>query len=154
MSRVLVANRGVAAVRIASTLRRLKLESVGLRSACEQDAEYFRVFDQVVDLHGEDCAQAYLAAEEIVRIAQDCQSEMIHPGWGFLSENVQFAEKVEKAGLKLIGPTPATVRDFGQKHIARELAEAAGVPLLPGSGLIQETQTALNFCDLYGFRSS
>jgi len=151
MSRVLVANRGVAAVRIASTLRRLKLESVGLRSACEQDAEYFRVFDQVVDLHGEDCAQAYLAAEEIVRIAQDCQSEMIHPGWGFLSENVQFAEKVEKAGLKLIGPTPATVRDFGQKHIARELAEAAGVPLLPGSGLIQETQTALNFCDRYGF---
>ena len=65
MSRVLVANRGVAAVRIASTLRRLKLESVGLRSACEQDAEYFRVFDQVVDLHGEDSAQAYLAAEEL-----------------------------------------------------------------------------------------
>lgn len=151
MSRVLVANRGVAAVRIASTLRRLKLESVGLRSACEQDAEYFKVFDQVVDLQEEDCAQAYLAAEEIVRIAQDCQSEMIHPGWGFLSENVQFADKVKKAGLRLIGPRPETVRDFGQKHIARELAQAAGVPLLPGSDLIHETQSALDFSDRYGF---
>ena len=60
MSRVLVANRGVAAVRIASTLRRLKLESVGLRSACEQDAEYFRVFDQVVDLHGEDLSLIHI----------------------------------------------------------------------------------------------
>ena len=74
MSRVLVANRGVAAVRIASTLRRRKLESGGLRSACEPDAEYFKVFDQVVELHEEDCAQAYLGAEEIVRIAQDCQT--------------------------------------------------------------------------------
>ena len=146
-----MANRGVAAVRIATTIKRLKLESVGLRSECEQDAEYFKVFDQVVDLHKEDCAQAYLGADEIVRIAQDSRSEMIHPGWGFLSENVQFAEKVEEAGLKLIGPRPETVRDFGQKHIARELAQAAGVPLLPGSGLINETQSALDFCDRHGF---
>jgi urea carboxylase len=151
VSRVLVANRGVAAVRIASTLKRLELESVGLRSACEEGAEYFKVFDQVVDLHQEDCAQAYLGAEEIIQIAKDCRVEMIHPGWGFLSENVQFAEKVKEAGLKFIGPRPESIRDFGQKHIARGLAEAAGVPLLPGSGLIDETQSALDFCNRYGF---
>ncbi len=149
--KVLIANRGVAAVRIARTLRRLNVESIALRSATERDADYFEQFDVVVDLQTGDVKNPYLDQQQILKICAQTQAEAVHPGYGFLSENADFAEAVSAAGMAFIGPSPSVIREFGLKHRARSIARDAGVDLLPGSELISNKTDALAFADGLGY---
>ncbi|MDR7093825.1 5-oxoprolinase/urea amidolyase family protein [Hydrogenophaga laconesensis] len=145
-SKVLIANRGAIACRIIRTLKALGVQSVAVYSEADAQARHVREADEAHLLGPAPAAESYLRAERILEIAQACGAQAIHPGYGFLSENPSFAQACEAAGIAFIGPTAEQMRAFGLKHTARELAEARGVPLLPGSGLLldlaQATQEA------------
>ena len=142
-NKVLIANRGVAAVRIARTLRELGIKSVGLRTDAELQAKYFSVFDEVRDLGAGTVAQTYLNKELILALALDAEVQAIHPGYGFLSENAEFAQAVQEAGLSFIGPDAETIESFGMKHTARQLALNAGLTMLPGTSLLVDVEEAV-----------
>jgi len=133
---VLVANRGAIACRIIRSLRALGLRSVAVYSEADADSAHVAQADEAVCIGPAPAAQSYLDAERILAAARASGAGAIHPGYGFLSENPGFAEAVEAAGMAFVGPTPAQMRAFGLKHTARALAEQHGVPLLPGSGLL------------------
>jgi len=136
--KVLIANRGAIACRIIRTLRQLGVRSVAVYSEADAAARHVREADEAYLLGPAPAAESYLRADEILRIARACGAQAIHPGYGFLSENPGFAEACEAAGIAFIGPTGAQMRAFGLKHTARELAQAQQVPLLPGSGLLDD----------------
>jgi len=134
--KVLIANRGVIACRILRTLRRMGVGGVAVYSDADRHAPHVTLAAEAVRLGPAPAAQSYLDADKILAAARATGAEAVHPGYGFLSENAAFAEACEAAGLAFIGPTPAQVRDFGLKHVARERARALGVPLLPGTELL------------------
>jgi len=134
--KVLIANRGEIACRIQRTLRRLGIRSVAVHSEADTYAEHVSRADEAVAIGPAAVSQSYLDAARILDAARQTGAGAIHPGYGLLSENADFAEACEAAGLRFIGPTPEQMRRFGLKHTARELAEASRVPLLPGTGLL------------------
>jgi len=140
---VLIANRGAIACRIVRTLRSLGLRSVAVYSEADADSAHVAMADVAVCIGPAPAAQSYLNAERILQVARETGAGAIHPGYGFLSENPGFAQACEDAGIAFIGPTPEQMRAFGLKHTARALAEAHGVPLLPGSGLLGDVAEAL-----------
>lgn len=139
---VLVANRGAIACRIVRTLRALGLRSVAVYSEADADSAHVAQADLAVCIGPAPAAQSYLDAERILAVAKETGAGAIHPGYGFLSENAGFAQACEDAGIAFIGPTPEQMRAFGLKHTARALAEVHGVPLLPGSGLLDDLAAA------------
>ncbi|MCW5671054.1 MAG: 5-oxoprolinase/urea amidolyase family protein, partial [Hydrogenophaga sp.] len=141
-SKVLIANRGAIACRIIRTLKTLGVRSVAVYSEADAQARHVREADEAYLLGPAPAAESYLRADRILQIAKDCGAQAIHPGYGFLSENPAFAEACGAAGIAFIGPTPQQMRAFGLKHTARELAQARGVPLLPGSGLLLDVAQA------------
>ena len=149
--KVLIANRGVAAVRIARTLKRLGIVSVALRSDAEQGSEYFERFDEVHDLVGSSVAQTYLDVDQILAIAKRTNVEAVHPGYGFLSENADFATRVAEAGLAFLGPTPEVINTFGLKHEARAIAQSQEVPILTGTSILPDLDAALVAAEGVGF---
>ena len=149
--KVLIANRGVAAVRIAQTLYTLGVQSVALRADSEKDAGYFDMFDQVVDLGDGSLADTYLNQDKVVSAALESGAEAIHPGYGFLSENAEFAQRVQDAGLVFIGPDPATIRAFGLKHEARRIAQESDVMMLPGTPLLETLEQAVHAAEEIGY---
>ncbi|WP_437949517.1 urea carboxylase [Sorangium sp. So ce296] len=140
--RVLVANRGEIACRILRTLRRLGIASVAVFSDADRAALHVRLADHAVRLGGQTPAESYLRIDAVVDAARRAGADAIHPGYGFLSESEDFARAVEAAGIVFIGPTPAQMEAFGSKHRARELAIEAGVPLLPGTGVLRDADHA------------
>ena len=140
--KVLIANRGEIACRIAKTLKRLHVLSVAVYSDADRDSLHVAQADESVRLGPGPAAESYLRPDRLLEAARACGAQAIHPGYGFLSENAEFAAAVEAAGLVFIGPTAAHIRDFGLKHRAGELAESNGVPLLPGSGLLAGLEDA------------
>ena len=150
-TKILIANRGVAAVRIARTLKRMGIVSIALRTTTEKDSQYFGSFDEVYDLVGDSVAETYLDVEQILAIAARAKAEAIHPGYGFLSENAEFASKVAAAGLAFLGPTPDVINVFGLKHEARAMAQAQGVPILEGTGILPDLAAAVAAADEVGF---
>ncbi|MDX2178650.1 MAG: 5-oxoprolinase/urea amidolyase family protein [Bryobacteraceae bacterium] len=138
--KVLIANRGAIACRVIRTLRRLGIGSVAVYSEPDAHSLHVRQADEAVAIGG---VKSYLDFDAILDAARATGAEAIHPGYGFLSENADFAEAVEAAGIAFIGPTPRQMRDFGLKHRARELAQGNGVPLLPGTGLLTSPADAL-----------
>ena len=130
--RVLIANRGEIAIRIARACREAGLESVAVFSDVDRNALHVRAADRAVHIGGASAAESYLAIDAIIRAAQATNAEAIHPGYGFLSENAAFAAACEKAGLIFIGPPSTVIARLGSKVAARELAIAAGVPIVPG----------------------
>lgn len=135
---VLIANRGAIACRVIRTLRRMGLRSVAVYSEADADSAHVALADAAVCIGPARAAESYLDVARILQAARDSGAGAIHPGYGFLSENPAFAEACEAAGIAFIGPTPAQMRAFGLKHTARDLAQAQGVPLLPGSGLLAD----------------
>src|SRR6202012_3870370 len=107
--------------------------------------------DEAVLLGPAAVAENYLKVERILEAAHQTGAQAIHPGYGFLSENADFAEVCEKAGLAFIGPTPEQMRRFGLKHTAREIAERYGVPLCPGTGLLASAEDAIRESKRVGF---
>lgn len=141
---VLIANRGAIACRIIRSLHALGLKAVAVYSEADADARHVALADRAVCIGPAPAAQSYLDAERILAAARETGAGAIHPGYGFLSENPAFAYACEAAGIAFIGPTGEQMRAFGLKHTARALAEAQGVPLLPGSGLLASIEQALD----------
>jgi urea carboxylase len=141
-NRVLVANRGEIACRVIRTLNRLGVDSVAVYSQADAHALHVVMATTAVEIGPAPAAASYLQAEQILSVAQQTGAEAIHPGYGFLSENADFAAACEAAGIAFIGPTPEQIRTFGLKHQARALAQAQQVPLLPGTGLLADLAAA------------
>ncbi len=130
--KILIANRGEIAVRVARTARRMGVASVAVYSDADENAPHRRACDEAVRIGPAAATQSYLRADKIIDAAKATGAEAIHPGYGFLSENAEFAEALEKAGIVFIGPTAKTIRAMGSKSAAKDLMEAAGVPTTPG----------------------
>jgi urea carboxylase len=149
-TKVLVANRGEIACRVIRTLRKLGIKAVSVYSDADAHSMHVAMADESFRIGPAPAKQSYLNAEEILSVAKNCDAQAIHPGYGFLSENFEFARACEDAGIRFIGPAPEQIHSFGLKHVARELASKAGVPLLPGSGLLADTIAALRAAEEIG----
>ena len=134
--KVLVANRGAIALRILRTLRRMGIASVSIYSDADAGALHAGAGDEAMSIGGATAAESYLDLDLVFEAAHRTAADAIHPGYGFLAENAEFAERCEAAGIAFVGPTAEQIRLFGLKHTARELATKAGLPLLPGTGLL------------------
>ncbi|MGH2807350.1 MAG: acetyl/propionyl/methylcrotonyl-CoA carboxylase subunit alpha [Actinomycetota bacterium] len=132
-SKILVANRGEIAVRIARTCKELGVAYVAVHSDVDAKARHVRVADEAVHLPGVVPADTYLDMAAVIDAATKTGADAIHPGYGFLSENADFAEEVTRAGLVWIGPPPDATRAVGDKIKARQIAQSAGVPIVPGT---------------------
>ncbi len=148
---ILVANRGVIAGRIIRTLNAMNIRSIAVYHQEDFQADYVRAATQAVCLGDGSVADTYLNAGLILQIAEVQGAQAIHPGYGFLSENVAFAQACEAQGIAFIGPTPEQIEGFGLKHEARRLAEAAGVPCIPGSPLLNNLSEAQIWATELGF---
>jgi urea carboxylase len=149
--KVLIANRGAIACRIQRTLKKLGVASVAVYSEADASARHVLDADEAYLLGPAPAAESYLRADKILDIARASGAEAIHPGYGFLSENPDFADACAAAGIAFIGPTGAQMRAFGLKHTARELAAQNGVPLLPGSGLLADSGHATSEAQRIGY---
>jgi urea carboxylase len=143
-SKVLVANRGAIASRILRTLRKMGIASVSVYSEADRDARPVRDADEAVFLGPSPASQSYLSIDRILAAAVQTGAQAIHPGYGFLSENVEFARECARRGIVFIGPRVEQIEAFALKHTARELAEKCGVPLLPGTGVLTDLSEALD----------
>jgi urea carboxylase len=150
-SKVLIANRGEIACRIIRTLDRMGIASVAVYSEADAHAAHVRLAGEAFCVGPPQADQSYLQVEQILSAARRTGAEGIHPGYGFLSENADFAEACEAAGIAFIGPTPQNMRDFGLKHTARELAIASAVPVSPGSSLLHSLAEARAEAERIGF---
>ena len=133
ISKILIANRGEIAVRIIRAAHELGLMTAQVFSQADREMLAVKLADEAVEIGPPQAAKSYLSAEAILRAAASVGADAIHPGYGFLSENADFAALVAGAGLTFIGPSAATIRQMGDKARAREVAAAVGVPTLPGS---------------------
>ena len=149
--KVLVANRGEIAARVVRTLKRLRVASVAVYSDADRFTPGVLAADEAVRLGPAPAAQSYLDVEAVIAACKATGAEAVHPGYGFLSENVGFAERLAAEGIVFIGPRPEHLRAFGLKHTARELAKASGVPLLPGTDLLADVEAALNAAETIGY---
>ena len=131
-SRILIANRGEIAVRVIRTARALGIETVAVYSEADCDAQHVAMADDARFIGPAPARQSYLDQQAVIRAARESGAQAIHPGYGFLSENADFAEACQAAGLVFIGPPASAIRAMGGKSEAKALMEAAGVPLVPG----------------------
>ncbi|MFH0177747.1 5-oxoprolinase/urea amidolyase family protein [Streptomyces cacaoi] len=149
--KLLVANRGEIAVRVIRTARDLGLRTVAVYSDPDRSAPHVRLADEAVRLGPAPAKESYLDADLVLGAAKDTGAGAIHPGYGFLSEDAAFARRCADAGIVFVGPTPEQLELFGAKHTARAAAEAAGVPLAPGTGLLADLPEALEQARLIGY---
>ncbi|MGV8804047.1 MAG: acetyl-CoA carboxylase biotin carboxylase subunit [Polaromonas sp.] len=131
--KILIANRGEIALRIQRACRELGVKAVMVYSEADRDAKYIKMADEAVCIGPAPAALSYLNMPAIISAAEVTDAEAIHPGYGFLSENADFAERVEKSGFKFIGPSPESLRLMGDKVSAKQTMLKAGVPCVPGS---------------------
>jgi acetyl-CoA carboxylase biotin carboxylase subunit len=131
--KILIANRGEIALRVQRACRELGVKTVAVHSEADADAKYVRLADESVCIGPPPSNQSYLNIPAIISAAEVTDAEAIHPGYGFLSENADFAERVEKSGFVFIGPRPETIRLMGDKVSAKTAMIKAGVPVVPGS---------------------
>jgi 3-methylcrotonyl-CoA carboxylase alpha subunit len=130
--KILIANRGEIACRVIRTCKRMGIRTVAVYSRADQFSQHVIQADEAYLIGGPRPVDSYLKGEVIIAIAKKCGAQAIHPGYGFLSENEQFAASCEKAGIAFIGPTPQAIEKMGSKSAAKALMEAAGVPVVPG----------------------
>jgi len=131
--KILIANRGEIALRVQRACRELGIKAVMVYSEADRDAKYVKLADEAVCIGPAPSGQSYLNMPAIISAAEVTDAEAIHPGYGFLSENADFAERVEKSGFTFIGPTPEAIRLMGDKVSAKQAMIRAGVPCVPGS---------------------
>ena len=131
--KVLIANRGEIARRIARTCRQMGIAIATVHSEADRNALHVRDIGESVPLGAAPARDSYLSIERVVAAARAVGADAVHPGYGFLAENADFADALQAAGIAFVGPTAQTLRDFGDKAAAKRLAQAAGVPTIPGS---------------------
>ena len=141
--KVLIANRGAIACRIERTLKQMGVGSVAVYSTADKNSLHVLNADEAVLIGEAPAAQSYLSFDAIFAAAAQTGAEAIHPGYGFLSENIDFARACAARGIAFIGPAPEHIHAFALKHTARATAQACGVPLLPGTGLLSSLEDAL-----------
>ncbi|MBL8860652.1 MAG: acetyl-CoA carboxylase biotin carboxylase subunit [Planctomycetes bacterium] len=150
--RVLIANRGEIAQRVIRACRELSIETVAVYSTADEGAIYLRQADQTICIGPGPSAKSYLSIPAIIAAAEVADADAIHPGYGFLSENEHFAEVCRSCKIHFIGPEPETIAKLGDKVAARELARAAGVPIVPGSdGPVEDEAKAIAVAHSIGF---
>ena len=151
ITKVLIANRGEIAVRIARAAKDSGRKSVAVYADQDRDSLHVRVSDEAYALNGTTSAETYLVIEKLLSIAKRSNCDAVHPGYGFLAENADFARAVTKAGLIWIGPTPEAIERLGDKVSARHVAEKVGAPLAPGTlNPVENTQEVLDFVAKHG----
>lgn len=149
--KILIANRGAIAVRIERTLRKMGIDSVAVYSKADRDSLHVAEATEAVYLGEGSAKDTYLDINKIIEAALSTKAEAIHPGYGFLSENMEFAAECKKHNIKFIGPNAEQIKLFGLKHSAREIAEKAGVPLLAGTGLLASLDEAVCEAEKIGY---
>ena len=148
----MVANRGEIAVRVQQTLKTLGITTVAVYSDPDSPAPHVLMADEAWALGGQTAEETYLDMEKLIAIARQCSAEAIHPGYGFLSENPQFARTCREAGIAFIGPTPENMEALGDKIRSKELAQRAGVPIVPNSPPCSRIDTVVEeFVATWGF---
>ncbi|QNP40492.1 acetyl/propionyl/methylcrotonyl-CoA carboxylase subunit alpha [Lysobacter solisilvae (ex Woo and Kim 2020)] len=151
-SKILIANRGEIACRVIRTARKLGIRTVAVYSEADADAQHVRQADEAYCIGGPRPQESYLRGDAIIAVAQKTGAQAIHPGYGFLSENADFADAVADAGLVFIGPSGASMRKMGSKAGAKDLMHAAGVPVVPGyTGEDQSPATLQREADAIGY---
>ncbi|TFI48541.1 acetyl/propionyl/methylcrotonyl-CoA carboxylase subunit alpha [Diaphorobacter sp. DS2] len=150
--KILIANRGEIACRVAATARRMGVKTVAVYSDADAQAKHVAACDEAVHIGGSAPKDSYLRWERIIEAAQATGAQAIHPGYGFLSENEDFAQACAAAGLVFIGPPPSAIKDMGLKAESKQLMEKAGVPLVPGyHGKDQDPQLLQREADRIGY---
>ncbi len=150
-TKILIANRGEIAARIIRTAKRLGIATVAVYSDADRFSLPVTLADEAIRLGPAAAAESYLNIDAIIEACRTTGAQAVHPGYGFLSENASFAERLHAEGITFIGPKPEQLRAFGLKHTAREIAARSGVPLLPGSDLLEDVDHALREADRIGF---
>jgi acetyl-CoA carboxylase, biotin carboxylase subunit len=149
--RILVANRGEIAIRVIRTCREIGIESVAIYSDADMNALHIVLADYAEHLPGRSPAETYLNIERILDVCKKYKVDALHPGYGFLAENPDFAQACADHGIVFIGPSPHSIRELGNKVKAKEYAKAAGVPVVPGSdGAVPDAASALAFAQSAG----
>jgi acetyl-CoA carboxylase biotin carboxylase subunit len=152
MKKILVANRGEIACRIMRTIRKMGIASVAVYSEADRDAPHVFLADEAVCIGAAPSNQSYLDGDKIIRICNELDVDAIHPGYGFLSENAGFAQKVEDAGITFIGPGPEAMRIMGSKLAAKESVKKYNVPMVPGiDTAITDVRLAIKIADEIGY---
>ena len=131
--KILIANRGEIALRIQRACREMGIKTVVVYSEADREAKYVKLADEAVCIGPAPSAQSYLNMTALIATAEVTQAEAIHPGYGFLSENADFSQRVEESGFVFIGPTADSIRIMGDKVAAKQAMIRAGVPTVPGS---------------------
>ncbi|HZC01429.1 MAG TPA: biotin carboxylase N-terminal domain-containing protein, partial [Gammaproteobacteria bacterium] len=134
LDKIVIANRGEIALRILRACREMGIKTVAVHSTADRDLKHVRLADESVCIGPPPAAESYLNAAAIISAAEVTDAVGIHPGYGFLAENADFAERVEKSGFIFIGPRPETIRLMGDKISAIRAMKQAGIPCVPGSG--------------------
>ncbi|HEX6498363.1 MAG TPA: biotin carboxylase N-terminal domain-containing protein [Micromonosporaceae bacterium] len=151
MRKVLIANRGEIAVRVIRACKDAGLGSVAVYADSDRDALHVRLADEAYALGGDTAAETYLRIDKLIDVARRADADAVHPGYGFLSENADFAQAVIDADLTWIGPTPQAIRDLGDKVTARHIAQRAGAPLVPGTpNPVDGPDEVVAFAEKYG----
>lgn len=152
MQKILIANRGEIAARIIKSCKRLKLDTVAVYSDADKDLPYTKMADETVHLGEAPAAKSYMDIEKIISAAKDTGADAVHPGYGFLSENADFAERVKEAGLIFIGPKAETIRQMGDKVTARQVMKKSGVPVVPGTeDAVSDVDEAIRHAEEIGY---
>jgi len=152
LSRVLVANRGEIALRVIRACRELGIETVAVHSVADRGSPYLDLADETVCIGPAECSQSYLNIPSIISAAEITDAEAIHPGYGFLAENIEFAQICRECGINFIGPSVEAMRLLSDKVAARNAAKRAEVPVVPGSeGTLTSVEEALKLAEKIGY---
>ena len=152
MNKILVANRGEIAVRIIRACKEMNIKTVAVYSEADKDALHTRLADEAICIGPANSKQSYLNIKNIIEAANITKADSIHPGFGFLSENSQFAKICEESNIKFIGPKSEVINLLGNKSNSKDLMKREGVPVIPGSeGSIKSLKEAILVCKKVGY---
>ena len=152
MNKILIANRGEIAVRIIRACKEMNIKTVAVYSEIDKDALHTRLADEAICIGPANSMKSYLNVKNIIEAAMITKADSIHPGFGFLSENAQFAKICEESNIKFIGPKSNVIDLLGNKSKAKEMMKKEGVPVIPGSdGSIKDLKQAILVCEKIGY---